>query len=61
MVYGESDAQAAWPKSCPVSPADLVSTVYLLLGIDPHLMVPDRAGRPVSISHGGEAIREILA
>jgi hypothetical protein len=61
MVYGESDAQAAWPKSCPVSPADLVSTVYLLLGIDPHTTVPDRTGRPVAISHGGEAIAEIVA
>jgi len=61
MVYGESDAQAAWPKSCPVSPADLVSTVYLLLGIDPHMTVPDRTGRPVAISHGGEPISEIVA
>jgi hypothetical protein len=60
IVYGESDAQAAWPKSCPVSPADLVSTVYLLLGIDPHTTVPDRTGRPVAISHGGEPIGEIL-
>lgn len=61
FVYGESDAQAQWPKSNPVSPADLVSTVYLLLGIDPHLTVPDRTGRPVPINHGGEPRTEILA
>lgn len=61
LVYGESDSQAAWPKSFPVTPADLVSTVYLLLGIDPHATVPDRAGRPVPINHGGEPIRDILA
>lgn len=60
MIYGETDAHAAWPKSFPVSPADLVSTIYLQLGIDPHTMVPDRTGRPNSISHGGEPIRDIV-
>ncbi|HUQ68096.1 MAG TPA: DUF1501 domain-containing protein [Planctomycetaceae bacterium] len=61
LVYGESDAQAQWPKSNPVTPADLVSTIYLLLGIDPHLAVPDRTGRPVPINHGGEPRLELLA
>jgi uncharacterized protein (DUF1501 family) len=61
FVFGESDAQAQWPKSNPVSPADLVSTIYLLLGIDPHLTVPDRTGRPVPINHGGEPRTELLS
>jgi uncharacterized protein (DUF1501 family) len=61
LVYGESDGQAQWPKTDSVTPADLVSTIYLLLGIDPHLTVPDRTGRPVPINHGGEARTELLA
>ena len=60
VVHGESDAQAQWPKSFPVSPADIVATLYNQLGIDPHLMLPDRTGRPMSVAHGGDPIREIL-
>ena len=47
--------------SRPVSPGDIVATIYHLLGIDPHLMVPDRSNRPMPIAHGGEAIMDIVA
>lgn len=60
-VVGESDNQAAYVKDRPVSPADVCATIYECLGIDPDLMVPDRAGRPMSVSHGGRPIRELLA
>jgi hypothetical protein len=43
-----------------VRPADICATIYHCLGIDPDTTVPDRTGRPVPISHGGEVIREIL-
>jgi hypothetical protein len=59
-VYGTSDKIAAYPKDHPVSPADLVATIYALLGIDPNLTVPDRGGRPIAIAHGGEPIRGIM-
>lgn len=59
-VYGESDAHAAYVKDRPVSTSDLCATIYHCLGIDPHLRVLDRAGRPVEIAHGGQVIREIL-
>lgn len=61
LVYGETDQHAAYPKSHPVSPADLVATIYSLLGIDPHMSVPDRIGRPIPIAHGGEPIVEVMA
>jgi hypothetical protein len=61
FVFGETDRQAAYPTKDPVSPADIVATVYQLLGIDPHMTVPDRFGRPIHIAHGGEPIRDILA
>jgi hypothetical protein len=60
-VYGASDAQAAYVKDKPVSTADLCATIYRCLGIDPHLTVPDRAGRPVPVAQGGRAIDDILA
>lgn len=60
-VYGTTDAIAAYPASCPVSPADIVATIYQQLGIDPHLMVPDMTGRPLPIAHGGEPIWDIIA
>lgn len=55
-VYGETDAIAAYPKSDPVSPADIVTTIYQQLGIDSHTMLPDRTGRPMPIAHGGQPI-----
>ena len=32
-----------------------------VLGIDPGTTVPDKTGRPVGISHGGQPIFEILS
>jgi len=60
-VYGASDAQAAYVKDLPVSTADLCASIYHCLGIDPDMTVPDRSGRPVPVSQGGSAVREILA
>ena len=60
-MYGASDAQAAYVKDSPVRPADVCATVFSCLGVNPDLMVPDRAGRPHGISQGGEAIRGVMA
>ena len=59
-VYGSTDKQAAWPTSFPVSPGDVVATIYHSLGIDPHMMVPDRVGRPIAIAHGGNPIFDVI-
>ncbi len=61
MVYGTSDKSGAYPIEHPVSPGDLVATIYQQLGVDPEATVPDQVGRPVSIAHGGLPIRAILA
>lgn len=61
LVYGSTDSIGAYPDSHPVSPADFVATVYQLMGIDPHMTVPDRSGRPIFIAHGGEPVHEIIA
>jgi hypothetical protein len=59
-VFGSTDSIAAYPASNPVSPGDIVATIYQQLGIDPHTMVPDRSGRPIPIAHGGEPIWDVI-
>src|SRR5207302_4705988 len=59
-VYGASDAQAAYVKDLPVSPADICATIYECLGINPEMPVYDHSGRPIAIAQGGRPIREIL-
>ena len=60
-VYGKSDKHGGYPIEDPVTPGDLVATIYQLLGIDPTATVPDRLNRPIHISHGGKAIAAIQA
>lgn len=52
FAFGSSDRQAAYPASDPIAPWDLAATMYHLLGIDPHVDVHDRLGRPFRLSHG---------
>jgi hypothetical protein len=61
FVLGGSDKMAAYPVDAPVTPGDVVATIYHLLGVDPGLMVNDLTGRPIAIAHGGKPIRQILA
>ena len=61
MVYGATDKQAAYPEEHPVSPGDIVATIYQLLGVDPEMHVPDLGGRPIPIAHGGSPIWDVIA
>ncbi|MDA0835645.1 MAG: DUF1501 domain-containing protein [Planctomycetota bacterium] len=60
-IHGVTDKQAAYPESGLTHPADLVATVYHLLGVDPHLLVKDRTGRPFPIARSGEPVFEVIA
>lgn len=48
-VVGSSDAIASEPKDRPVSPAELVATIYHALGIPPHTTIPGPDGKPVRV------------
>jgi len=61
FVLGASDKIGAYPTERPVSPGDLVATLYHLLGVDSQMMLPDLTGRPIHIAHGGTPVAEILA
>ena len=44
----------------PVSPKDILATLYHLLGIDHHLTFIDRTGRPVPLVDG-VVVQDMLA
>jgi hypothetical protein len=53
QVIGSTDSTAARAKDDPIPYPDVLATVYRNLGIDPHAMVYDIAGRPSPILPGG--------
>ncbi|MER3416827.1 MAG: DUF1501 domain-containing protein [Gemmataceae bacterium] len=52
QVYGSSDAHAAYPTQNPVTPDDLLATIYHALGIPPASEIYDPEGRPHRVSQG---------
>jgi hypothetical protein len=61
IVVGQSNARGEIPRERPVTPGDLLATLYHRLGLDPLAAFPDRVNRPIAIvPPGGEPIRELL-
>ncbi len=60
IVYGTSDAEAAYPADNPVTPEDLAKTIYWSLGIDPQLFLPDREDRPIPIIESGTPLKQLF-
>jgi hypothetical protein len=52
VVYGASDKRGAFVARDPVSPADLLATMWRQLGISPHTELRDRLDRPHALSAG---------
>jgi hypothetical protein len=61
FVYGASDKIGGRPSLNPVTPADIVATIYTCLGIDPALEMQDRLAKPFVLVPWGSPIRELLA
>lgn len=59
-VVGASDSRGAFVKNRPVSPEDILATMYHLKGIDHRTIIPDRLKRPVNLVPNGEPISELL-
>jgi hypothetical protein len=59
FVYGASDGQAAYPTEDPVSPEELLATIYHALGISSHTEVRDVEGRPHPVVRG-EPVRALF-
>ena len=59
QVYGASDKKGAQVASAGVSPADMLATMWHLLGVSPETELHDRLGRPQVLSRG-RVVSEIL-
>jgi hypothetical protein len=60
-VHGKSGKIGADPSEDPVTPHDVVATLYSLLGIPPETELPDHLGRPVRLGGPGQVIRGAMA
>jgi hypothetical protein len=60
QVIGESSAKAEVPKTTPITPQDLMSTVFHVLGLPADLSYHDQAGRPTAMINGGKPIPELV-
>ena len=60
MVHGRSDRHAAYPAANPVTPQDLVATIYHCLGIGTDTELTDSLGRPIKLCQG-TPIHAVLA
>ncbi len=60
LTYGASNATAAEVDDNPVSPADLMATIYQQLGIDHGKELIAPGNRPIEIVKGGRIIPELL-
>ena len=52
QVHGASDRIAAYPADDPVTPEDLLATVYHALGVDPRTPIYDQQERPYPLADG---------
>ncbi len=60
-LHGASDKIAAFPAADPVSPADIVATIYHCLGLPTDYEFHDSLGRPFRLVPWGDPLYGILA
>ena len=60
-VVGSSNSRGERPRSRPMRPQDLMTTLYHQLGIDPETTFTNKAGQPIKIGSNGEIVRDLLA
>ena len=60
-IIGATDKTGSYVTDRPVKPADVCSTVYDALGIDPHKTLLTPEGRPTHILDEGELIKELYS
>ncbi len=60
QVVGQSSEKAEVPKSTPITPQDLMATVFHVLGIPQDLHFKDPTGRPTPMIVSGKPIAELV-
>jgi hypothetical protein len=59
-VFGKSDRIGSDPAENPVTPNDILATIYSVLGIPPEVELPDQLGRPIRLVGQGQVIQEVV-
>jgi len=59
-LIGQSSAKADIPKSAPLSPQDLIATLFQVLDVPQDLTFKDGSGRPVPMIDSGKPIAELF-
>jgi hypothetical protein len=59
-VHGASDRIGSLPIERPVSPGDIVSTIYWLLGIDHERLLYDALNRPHAVVPRGGVVDDLI-
>jgi uncharacterized protein (DUF1501 family) len=59
QIVGATNARGEYPTTTPVTPQDLLATIYRHLGIDTEQHLTDSLGKPVPILYGGEPIKAL--
>ncbi len=60
-IIGQSATKADVPKTAPISPRDLMATVFQHLGMPLDLTYNDAAGRPIRMLEDGQPISELYS
>lgn len=60
QVVGATNSKAEYPAENPLTPQDLLATVYRHLGIDPETNINNFAGRPIPILPSGKPIEQLV-
>lgn len=60
LVHGSIDRIGAFPASDPLTPGDIIATMYRTLGIRPDRQVRDRLNRPHRLVPEGHAVSALL-
>ena len=60
QVVGESNSRAEVPKTTPITPQNLMATVFHVLGMPQDLHYKDQSGRPVPMIDGSKPIAELM-
>ena len=60
QFVGESISKVEVPKSTPITPQDMMATIFTVLGIDQDVHFYDQGGRPTPMIVSGKPIKELV-
>jgi hypothetical protein len=60
QVVGKSSDKIEVPSTTPITPQDLMATIFHMYGMDPRLQFVNNQGRPVFLIENGAPIAELI-